>query len=106
MKTLIASAFTTLLVASASAHALTSADLYGGAPAGPTGVERTIVIDGNTKYVNVVRGEIADLIIKGKSINWEFDGTQDVFPLNDALPAGTLDHTVMVYVDSRKGAKP
>lgn len=106
MKTLIASAFTALLVGSASAYALTNADLYGSRPQEPVSHRRTIPIDNNTKYVNVVRDEVVDLVINGKDYPWEFAGTVNAFPLNAIVPAEALDHTVMVYVDKRHAYKP
>ena|SRR5229473_3306265 len=98
MKLLVTSVVSTLLFASMSAHALTSADLLG-APAQPAAADRTIVVDGNTKYLNVTKGEIVDLQVNGKEFAWEFDGVQDRFALNRITPEGLLDHPVTVYVD-------
>ncbi len=106
MKPFIAPVLSTLLIAAASAYATTSADLYGAPPEQPVANQRTIVIDENTKYVNVARGDIADLVINGRDYPWEFNGTSKSFPLNNVVPPDTLDHTVMVYVGSHKGVKP
>jgi len=97
MKLLVTSVVSTLLVASMSAHALTSSDLFG-APAQPAAADRTIVVDGNTKWLNVTKGEIVDLKVNGKEFAWEFDGIQNVFALNQVTPEGLLDHPVTVYV--------
>ena len=97
MKLLIASAFTTLLVATASAHPLTQRDLYGESVQ-PSAAARTIVVNDNTKYVTVVSGETAHIVIAGHDYVWKFDGVKDVFPLKDVLPPGALQQSVMVYV--------
>ena len=97
MKTLIASVLTTLVVATASAHTLAPRDLYGESARASTAA-RTIVINENTKYVTVVSGETADIVIAGQTYVWKFDGVKDVFPLSDVLPPGALRHPVMVYI--------
>jgi hypothetical protein len=98
MKLLVTSVVSTLLVASMSAQALTSSDLYG-APAQPAVADRTVVVDDNTKWLNVTKGEVVDLQVNGKEFAWEFDGIQNVFTLNEITPEGLLDHRVTVYVD-------
>jgi len=63
--------------------------------------ERAIVITPETKYVNVVGGEIVEFVVDGKSFAWDFDGISEgyVFDLNLAAPPGLLDHRVISYVD-------
>jgi len=66
-----------------------------------TAAERTIVIRPDTKYVNVVGGEIVKFVVGEKSFAWDFNGISEghVFDLNLAAPPGLLDHRVISYVD-------
>jgi membrane protease subunit (stomatin/prohibitin family) len=97
MKTLKAVAVLALSAASLSAFALTSADRYGEA-ASPAAADRTIVIDANTRSVNVNHGEIVKFVANGQEFTWEFDGVPQTFDLKQVAPQGALDHDVNVYM--------
>ncbi|MEN3363743.1 MAG: hypothetical protein V7606_1017 [Burkholderiales bacterium] len=73
--------------------------LYGG-PAGSPAATREILIDPNTRHVNVKQGEIVNFDVGGKSFAWHFNGEVDrrVFDLRDIAPDNTLDRPVTVYV--------
>jgi uncharacterized cupredoxin-like copper-binding protein len=62
--------------------------------------DRTVNITPDTKYVNVKAGETVQFIAaNGKSSTWYFDNP-NIFEvkLRKIMPAGALDHKVMVYV--------
>ena len=89
---------TLFATASASAFALTDADRYGSAAA-PQFIGRTIVVDANTRYVNVQHGETVTIRDGANSVNWSFDGIGNSFDLAKILPAAAADgHMVKVYV--------
>jgi membrane protease subunit (stomatin/prohibitin family) len=97
MKTLKAVAVLALSAASLSAFALTNADRYGEA-ASPAAADRTIVIDANTRSVNVNHGEIVKFVANGQEFTWEFDGVPQAFDLKQVAPQGAIDHDVSVYM--------
>jgi hypothetical protein len=99
MKTIAAPLFIATLFASASASAfaLTTSDLYGSA-AGAGFAQRTIVIDGNTRYVNVQHGETVIIRDGDNTISWNFDGIDQAFDLSKILPAAANGQKVEVYV--------
>ncbi|MDP3843637.1 MAG: CzcE family metal-binding protein [Oxalobacteraceae bacterium] len=71
-----------------------------GSPAPATVSARTIVIDADTKYVNVVGGDTVKFNAGDKSFAWSFDVPLTItsLDLNRVAPAGVLDHPVKVYV--------
>src|SRR4051812_35170540 len=71
-----------------------------GDPAPLVAAKRAITIDANTRYVNVVGGEIIQFVVGDKTFAWNFDGPLLVtsFELNRVAPAGLLDHQVIAYV--------
>lgn len=69
-----------------------------GAAAPVSAAERTIVIAPGTRYVNVIGGETVKFVAGDKSFAWTFDGAYSAFDLNQAAPAGMLDHRVTAYV--------
>lgn len=71
-----------------------------GEPEPNTAAERVVVINPDTKYVNVTHGDIVEFIVANKPYTWDFDGSVAMreIDLNKVLPEGTLDHTVKVYV--------
>ena len=97
MKMLQAVAVLALSAASLSAFALTNADRYGEA-AGPADADRTIVIDANTRSVNVNHGEVVKFVANGQEFTWDFDGLPQSFDLKQVAPQGTIDHNVRVYI--------
>ncbi len=85
----------TLSVASLAAGAVQPPrpDLFG-EPVSAAEARRVIVIDDNTKWVNVNHREFA----------WAFDGMPSgSFDLNQIAPAGTLTRTVRVYIAPTDG---
>jgi hypothetical protein len=101
MKTIFAPiALATLIAgASTSAFAITSADLYG-SPAAANSSQRVIVIDGNTRSVDVKRGESVTIRAGDKTVGWRFDGYNTSFPLSKIVPdsASVSGKPVKVYV--------
>ncbi len=96
----------TLSAAALSAGAATmSTDLLGEPAQAPAAVApaavRTLVINGNTKYVNVKHGEVIRFVANGREFVWNFDGLAQPqpFDLSQIAPAGALDHSVTVYVE-------
>ena len=62
--------------------------------------ERVIVIRPDTKHVNVEGGQIVKFDVGDKSFAWHFLTAPGIaaFKLNDVVPPGILDHTVMAYI--------
>ena len=61
---------------------------------------RTVVIDQNTRYVNVRQGETVKFVSNGQEFAFHFDGSGATrLDLQRIAPPGVLDHTVMVYAD-------
>jgi hypothetical protein len=71
-----------------------------GDPAQSSATTREILIDPNTRYVNVKQGEIVNFDVGGKTFAWHFNGKPDAraFDLRDIAPPDTLDRPVTVYV--------
>ncbi|WP_332875862.1 CzcE family metal-binding protein [Massilia sp. S19_KUP03_FR1] len=86
------------LLASDGAFALTAADQYG-SPAGAQFTQRTIVIDSQTRYLNVIHGETVTIRSGNGSINWYFDGIGVTFDLAKIMPAAATGQMVRVYVE-------
>jgi hypothetical protein len=72
---------------------------YGG-PAQSSAAVREILIDPNTRYVNVEQGETVNFHVGGKTFAWHFNGRPGAraFDLRDIAPPDTLDRPVTVYV--------
>lgn len=97
MKALIAPLFVSVLFASASAFAITPSDQYGEAVA-TNAVQRTVIVDSTTRYINVAHGETVTIRDGDKSVQWCFDGLSGSFPLSTILPSAAGDKPVHVYV--------
>ncbi|HEY8102506.1 MAG TPA: CzcE family metal-binding protein [Burkholderiaceae bacterium] len=70
-----------------------------GDPAPASAATRTIVIEPDTKYVNVEGGETITFISADKTFTWNFAPQGgSYFDLNKIAPQGALDHRVMVSV--------
>lgn len=95
----IAAALVLCAAASPSVAQRTDGGLYGEA-AQSSAVTREILIDPNTRYVNVKQGEIVNFDVGGKTFAWHFNGKPNVraFDLRDIAPPDTLDRPVTVYV--------
>lgn len=83
----------------ASAYALTPADQYGTA-ATPQFAQRTIVVDSNTKYLNVKHGETVTIRNGANSVSWYFDGINGSFALSKILTAPDVNADVKIYVEA------
>ena len=88
-----------LSMASLSASALTTGDLYG-EPGDASAAARTIVVTPQTKFINVTHGEVVKVKVGSREFAWDFDGTAQPFELNKIAPEGALDHSVRVYIGS------
>jgi hypothetical protein len=56
--------------------------------------ERTIVINENTRWVNVTQGETIKFVANGREFTIAFDGVAENADLRNLAPAGALDHEV------------
>ena len=61
---------------------------------------RTIIVTGETKWVNVQHFEVIRFVSNGREFAWYFDGLAQpsAFDLTQIAPAGFVDHSVTVYV--------
>ena len=71
-----------------------------GDPAPPTAAARTIVVDSNTRHVRVEGGETIKFVVGGNAFTWHFNGPEGPFDLRQIVPAGTLDHKIVGYVEA------
>lgn len=94
----------TLSVASLAAGAvLPRPDLFG-EPVSTTDAQRVIVVNDDTKWVNVNHREVVKFVVQGREFAWAFDGMPSgSFDLNQIAPAGTLARTVRVYIAPTDG---
>lgn len=71
-----------------------------GTPASTNFAMRTIVVDGNTKWVNVTNGETVQFSVDGQSFTWHFDTFPDEtsFDMAKIAPAGIKAGSIRVYV--------
>ena len=62
--------------------------------------DRTIVVDGSSKWINVTGGKTVRFVAGDQSFDWMFDTflSSPVFDLGDIAPAGMIDRSVKVYV--------
>jgi heavy-metal resistance protein CzcE len=99
----------TLSAASLCAQAaLQPADIFGEPAQAPSlehaiiakAADRTIVLGGETKWVNVKHFEVVRFVSNGREFTWFFDGVDQPrpFDLMQIAPAGFVDHGVTVYV--------
>jgi hypothetical protein len=92
----------TLILSAAALPSVARRDDSGiyGEPAQSPASTREILIDPNTRHVNVTQGETVNFKVGGKSFAWNFNGAANrrVFDLRDIAPEDTLDRPVTVYV--------
>ena len=71
-----------------------------GAAVPPESATRTVTITPDTRYVDVVGGDVVRFDAGGKVFGWDFHVSPmvAVFALNQVAPPGMLDHEVLVYV--------
>lgn len=67
--------------------------------ASETTAQRTIALSPNTKYINVVQGEVIKFTSEGKSFTWNFD-TLNTFKFNlaDVAPKEMNIKNIQVYL--------
>jgi hypothetical protein len=70
------------VAAAAPSFALTRADQIG-APGNPATADRALNVTADTRYLNVQRGESAELYVNGQRLTWNFDGLASVVNLQD-----------------------
>lgn len=81
-----------------AAHPL-AAGRYGTPLHDVAAVDRTIVIEPGTKWVNVNRNETVRFLAGDKSFTWRFDTlNQSVVELDKIAPAGLIDRPIKAYV--------
>jgi hypothetical protein len=90
--------------------AIKPSDLFGEAAQAPSpslehaivtaDANRTIIVTGETKWVNVQHFEVIRFVSNGREFTWYFDGLAQptAFDLMQIAPAGFVDHGVTVYV--------
>jgi hypothetical protein len=88
----------TLSAASLAATAVVSETDMLGNPAHASAVQRTIVINPDTRWVTVEHGEVIRFVANGREFAWAFNGMSSTFDLNKVAPAGSLDRDLKVYV--------
>lgn len=100
MKTsqLILGAALAATLGAASLSASAAASILIGESAPVSSAQRTVVIDSNTKWVNVTQDEVVKFVVNGREFAWDFDGLPQRIDLATIAPAGTLDHPVLAYV--------
>jgi len=89
---------TAVAPAFAAGHLGTAADF--GSPASANFAMRTVVVDGNTKWVNVTNGETVQFSVEGQSFTWHFDTFPDEtsFDLAKIAPASIKAGSIRIYV--------
>jgi len=87
-------------IALVAALALAAPLLIANATASGASVDRTIVIDSSTRWVNVNGGDVIRFNANGQSFDYRFNSyTQSrVYDLGKIAPAGALNRSVKVYV--------
>ena len=93
-----------LSVASLYAFAA-DADLYG-KEASPAAAKRTVVVEPNTRHVNVTHYEIVKLVVNGQELAWHFDGTLASFKLGAMDPRFAAVQNVTVYIGMAESERP
>lgn len=100
---------TKLLVPAALALALgfaslsASATLLYGDTVPAADATRTVVINGNTRWVNATDMETVKFDSNGQQFAVDLDGLRSAFPLERIAPQGALNHHVEVYVHPTPG---
>ena len=100
MKRLAIAGFAVILLAACAGPVTPRQDLVG-TPVPQSAATRTVVITPETRYVNVVGGDIVRFERGGRAFAWAFNVSPIVamFALNQVAPPGMLDHEVLVYVE-------
>ena len=92
------------LLASAPASAQEMRSFTMGSPLSPASGQRTIVLNADTKWVNVAQGEAIKFVAGASEFGWRFDGPGGrSFDLRQVAPAGSLSNPVQVYIAPAPG---
>jgi hypothetical protein len=69
---------------------------------------RTIIVTGDTRWVNVKHLEVIRFVSNSREFTWFFDGVDQPrpFDLAQIAPTGFVDHGVTVYVSPNEGDNP
>jgi hypothetical protein len=84
-------------VSLAATAVVRQADVLGN-PAQASAVQRTIVINPDTKWVTVEHGEVIKFVANGREFAWAFNGMSSSFDLKQVAPTGALDRDLEVYI--------
>jgi len=70
--------------------------------------DRTIIVTGETRWVNVKHLEVIRFVSNSREFTWLFDGVDQPrpFELAQIAPAGFIDHGVTVYVSPNERDNP
>jgi hypothetical protein len=101
---LLSAAAVAAAFASAPSQAFNDGDMHGTrieSKAFPA--DRTIVVDDNTRWVNVAYGETVNFVTKSGSSDgaqmWRFDGHDNSMNLSAVLPSHPQAKLITIYVD-------
>ena len=87
------------LVACLSAAAQGTGSIFWGSPVPVAQAGRTIVINPDTRWVNVAQGETIRFVAGSIEFSWRFDGPDArSFDLAQVAPAGAVPGSITVYV--------
>ena len=97
---LLISAFFVALIGTVACTAVDFRHLYGD-PATASAAVYTMRIGADTRYVNVVGGDIVQFVVGDKAFTWHFNvaTTVKAFDLKEVAPPGILDRSVVAYVE-------
>lgn len=102
--TLTLTVATLCLVACLSAAAQGASNLFWGSPVPVAQAGRSIVINPDTRWVNVAQGETIRFVAGSVEFGWKFDGPGSrSFDLAQVLPAGAVTRPITVYVAGGPG---
>ncbi len=89
-------------IALTAALALAAPLLVANATASGLSVDRTIVIDSSTRWVNVNGGDVIRFVANGQTFDHRFNSYTNsfVYDLGKIAPAGALDRSLKVYVSA------
>lgn len=99
MKFILPGLLAVTLACSYQAHALTPSDYIGTAVA-TAASGKTIVIDSNTRFVNVNYRDTVTFVLPGKKVTWHFDGISSSIPLTEIIGLDAAQRDIIVYVAS------
>ena len=87
-------------IALTAALALAAPLLIANTTASGASVDRTIVIDSNTRWVNVNGGDVIRFVANGQTFDYRFNSYthSKVYDLGKIAPAGALNRSLKVYV--------